>query len=78
MLPEKLKGCEPALIERIENEIIDRGEHVTFDDIAGLDFAKRSVNELVCWPMARPDIFTVSGNKKIFILTKVFISIVRF
>lgn len=31
---------------------------VTFDQIAGLEFAKKSVIELVCWPMARPDIFT--------------------
>lgn len=43
---------------------------MTFDDIAGLEFAKRSVNELVCWPMARPDIFTVSKNEK----TEVFLS----
>lgn len=31
---------------------------VTFEQIAGLEFAKKSVIELVCWPMARPDIFT--------------------
>jgi fidgetin-like protein 1 len=60
-LPERLKGCDPVLIERIENEIIDRGDPVTFADIAGLTFAKKCVYELVCWPMARPDLFTVSG-----------------
>ena len=39
-------------------EIQQRGDPVTFDQIAGLEFAKKSVVELVCWPMARPDIFT--------------------
>lgn len=58
-VPEKLKGCDPVLVERIENDIIDRGDPITFDDIAGLAFAKKCVMELVCWPMARPDIFTV-------------------
>jgi len=59
-LPEKLRGCDPQLIEKIENEIIDRGDPITFNDIAGLEFAKKSVMELVCWPMKRPDLFTVS------------------
>lgn len=58
-LPEELKGCDPQLVERIENEIIDRGDPVTFDDIAGLDLAKTAVEELVIWPMKRPDLFTV-------------------
>jgi AAA+ superfamily predicted ATPase len=57
-LPEKLKGCDPKLIEQIENEIVDRGHPISFDDIAGLQEAKQSVFELVCWPMKRPDLFT--------------------
>jgi len=28
------------------------------DDIAGLEFAKKCINELIVWPMSRPDIFT--------------------
>ncbi|GLD95994.1 hypothetical protein PINS_up004672 [Pythium insidiosum] len=54
----RLKSCDPDLIAKIEMEIVDYGDPVTFDDIAGLQFAKRCVNELVIWPMARPDIFT--------------------
>ncbi|KAL7689381.1 putative AAA+ ATPase domain, ATPase, AAA-type, core, Vps4 oligomerization [Plasmopara halstedii] len=54
----RLKSCDPELIEKIEMEIVDKGDPITFDDIAGLQFAKRCVNELVIWPMARPDIFT--------------------
>ena len=57
-LPEALKGLDKELIEKIENEILDSGDIVTFDDIAGLDHAKATVQELVCWPMKRPDLFT--------------------
>ena len=53
----RLKGCDAQLIERIENEIIDNGEKITFDDIAGLHHAKKCVKELVTFPIARPDIF---------------------
>lgn len=29
-----------------------------WDDIAGLDFAKTAIQEVVVWPLLRPDIFT--------------------
>ncbi|KAF0700383.1 Aste57867_9088 [Aphanomyces stellatus] len=54
----RLKSCDPELISKIELEIVDAGDPISFDDIAGLHFAKKCVNELVIWPMARPDIFT--------------------
>ena len=57
-LPEALRGLDKELIDKIENEILDSGETVTFDDIAGLEHAKATVQELVCWPMKRPDLFT--------------------
>jgi SpoVK/Ycf46/Vps4 family AAA+-type ATPase len=56
-LPEELKNCDKALVEKIEAEIVVRGQPVTFGDIAGLEFAKKCVNELICWPMTRPDLF---------------------
>mmetsp|Transcript_31892 Transcript_31892/g.73274 ORF Transcript_31892/g.73274 Transcript_31892/m.73274 type:complete len:290 (+) Transcript_31892:579-1448(+) len=37
---------------------MESGETVTFRDIAGLEDAKQTVQELVCWPMKRPDLFT--------------------
>ncbi|KAG5178175.1 P-loop containing nucleoside triphosphate hydrolase protein [Tribonema minus] len=46
------------MIERITKEIMQIGDPVTFEDIAGLEGAKRLVVELVCWPMQRPEIFT--------------------
>lgn len=48
-LPPQLAHCDKALVERIEADIIHRGQSVTFDDIAGLEFAKECVNELICW-----------------------------
>ena len=30
---------------------------VRWSDIAGLEFAKKSVQEIVVWPMKRPDVF---------------------
>jgi len=57
-LPEELKGLDKELIEKIENEILDDAAPITFDDIAGLNDAKQTVQELVVWPMKRPDLFT--------------------
>lgn len=56
-LPEELRGLDKELIEKINNEIVDSGEQVTFNDIAGLKHAKATVNELVIMPMKRPDLF---------------------
>lgn len=57
-LPEELRGLDKELIEKINNEVVDSGEQVTFNDIAGLKHAKATVNELVIMPMKRPDLFT--------------------
>ncbi|EPY85514.1 fidgetin-like protein [Camelus ferus] len=40
------------------NEVMDQGPPVSWDDIAGLEFAKATIREVVVWPMVRPDIFT--------------------
>ncbi|KAK8803714.1 hypothetical protein WA158_001408 [Blastocystis sp. Blastoise] len=57
-MPEEYRNIDPAMIERIENEIVYTGTPVTWDDIAGLSYAKRCIMEMVVWPMQRPDIFT--------------------
>lgn len=46
------------MVEMIENEIIEGSPNVTFDDIAGLDYAKETINETLVWPLLRPDFFT--------------------
>ncbi|XP_073294098.1 ATPase family AAA domain-containing protein FIGL1 isoform X1 [Primulina huaijiensis] len=56
-LPEKLRNLEPRLIEHVSNEIMDRDPNVRWNDIAGLDHAKKCVTEMVIWPLLRPDIF---------------------
>ncbi|XP_059828442.1 fidgetin-like protein 1 [Hypanus sabinus] len=55
---ERLKNLEPKMIQLIMSEIMDHGPPVNWDDIAGLDFAKATIKEIVVWPMLRPDIFT--------------------
>jgi fidgetin-like protein 1 len=46
------------MVELIENEIMERQPKVTWNDIAGLEFAKKTINEIIIWPMLRPDIFS--------------------
>lgn len=58
ILDERLKNFEPKIIELIMSEIMDHGPPVGWDDIAGLEFAKTTIKEIVVWPMLRPDIFT--------------------
>lgn len=45
------------MVEMIENEIMERKIDITWDDIAGLVQAKKIINEIIIWPMLRPDIF---------------------
>ena len=33
---------------------MDNGPGVNWDDIAGLEFAKKNIKEIVVWPMLRP------------------------
>ncbi|XP_065919109.1 fidgetin-like protein 1 isoform X2 [Dysidea avara] len=55
---ERLKNIEPKMVEMIMNEIMDHSAPVHWDDIAGLQFAKNTIKEIVVFPMLRPDIFT--------------------
>ena len=57
-LPEKLRSLEEKYIVNILNEIIYNGKQVTWDDIAGLAYAKKCIMEAIIWPMQRPDLFT--------------------
>ncbi|KAM6916166.1 fidgetin-like protein 1 [Xenentodon cancila] len=58
ILDERLKNFEPKIVELIMSEIMDHGPPIAWDDIAGLEFAKTTIKEIVVWPMLRPDIFT--------------------
>ncbi|XP_053673566.1 fidgetin-like protein 1 [Anopheles nili] len=61
-LDERLKNIDPKMIELIRSEIMDRFQPLTWDDIAGLEYAKTTIQEAVVWPILRPDIF--SGLRK--------------
>ena len=62
-LPEALQKLEPAILELVCNEIVERSGRVQWDDIAGQDQAKRLVQELVVWPMLNPHLFKVSCQR---------------
>ena len=42
----------------VNNDIVDSGHEIKFDDIAGLENAKETVFEMVIYPMQRPELFT--------------------
>ena len=42
-MDERLKNIEPKMVELITNEIMDHGPTIGWDDIAGLEFAKKTV-----------------------------------
>ncbi|GLV39920.1 Fidgetin [Carabus blaptoides fortunei] len=58
IVDERLKNIDPRMIELIKSEIMDSSSPITWDDIAGLEFAKTIIKEVVVWPLLRPDIFT--------------------
>lgn len=47
VVDERLKNIDPAMIELIRNEIMDCGSNITWDDIAGLQLAKSTIQ--VSW-----------------------------
>jgi SpoVK/Ycf46/Vps4 family AAA+-type ATPase len=57
-LPEALQHLDKEIVKKIQSEILVIGDPIKFDDIAGLEGAKQTIQELICWPMKRPDLFT--------------------
>lgn len=55
---ESLKHFDKKIVDVIFNEIMDFSPNIKWDDIAGLDFVKTTIQEIVIWPLLRPDIFT--------------------
>ena len=48
---------DSALVVQILSDVVDRSPGVSWDDIAGLQFAKASVREITVMPLIRPDLF---------------------
>ena len=57
-LEEKLKGFDEKMIEFIQSEILSSSPDVQWDDIAGLEFAKKTIKEIIIWPMLKPEFFS--------------------
>ncbi|EAT38889.1 AAEL009254-PA [Aedes aegypti] len=57
-IDERLRHIDPKMVELIRSEIMDRFTPLTWEDIAGLEYAKTIIQEAVVWPILRPDIFT--------------------
>lgn len=57
MNDERYKNLDPRMVELIENEIMERQLDIGWNDIAGLEMAKKNINEIIIWPILRPDIF---------------------
>ncbi|KAJ1547856.1 hypothetical protein HK096_010321 [Nowakowskiella sp. JEL0078] len=56
--PQVLKGVDPAMAKQILDEILIKKPTVSWEDIAGLELAKRSLHEIVVLPSLRPELFT--------------------
>lgn len=39
-------------------DIVENCSKLSWDSIAGLEFAKKTINEIIVYPMLNPDIFT--------------------
>ncbi|KAG2497959.1 hypothetical protein HYH03_004220 [Edaphochlamys debaryana] len=51
-------GPDQELAQMLERDIVDQGVTVKWDDIAGLEEAKRVLNEALVLPMIMPEFFT--------------------
>ena len=51
------KGVDANSARQILNDIVVRGDEVHWDDVAGLDGAKKALKEAVVYPFLRPDLF---------------------
>ncbi len=51
------KGVDESAAKQIFNEIVVQGDEVHWDDVAGLDIAKKALKEAVVYPFLRPDLF---------------------
>ena len=52
-----MDNIEERMAEMILSEILESNLIVSWNDIAGLEFAKRSVMEIVVYPLWRPELF---------------------
>ena len=54
LVPLRQPRSSFTCISCIYFQIMDHGPQLSWDDIAGLEFAKKTIKEIVVWPMLRP------------------------
>ncbi|KAL2865555.1 putative AAA family ATPase [Aspergillus lucknowensis] len=52
------RGIDANAAQQVLNDIVVRGDEVHWDDIAGLESAKKALKEAVVYPFLRPDLFS--------------------
>ncbi|GMS80736.1 hypothetical protein PENTCL1PPCAC_2911, partial [Pristionchus entomophagus] len=52
-----LKHLDSNIVSLIESEIMSLSTETSWEDVAGLEGAKKVLKEIVVWPFLRPDIF---------------------
>ncbi|KAL4868584.1 hypothetical protein BDV12DRAFT_96149 [Aspergillus spectabilis] len=52
------RGVDVSSARQVLNDIVVRGDEVHWEDIAGLDGAKKALKEAVVYPFLRPDLFS--------------------
>ncbi|KAL6764798.1 P-loop containing nucleoside triphosphate hydrolase protein [Haematococcus lacustris] len=57
-LPEEIEKLDPKIVDMVCNEVLDSGSAVQWADIAGLEVAKKRLQEIIVWPMLNPHLFT--------------------
>ncbi|RVX75312.1 hypothetical protein B0A52_00665 [Exophiala mesophila] len=57
VLKDLPKGLDANAAKQILNEIVVKGDEVHWDDVAGLEGAKKALKEAVVYPFLRPDLF---------------------
>ena len=53
----RLRSIDKSLAQKILHELVDHDPKVSWEDIAGLEVAKKRIEELVVYPMQKPELF---------------------
>ncbi|TGZ67512.1 hypothetical protein CRM22_004754 [Opisthorchis felineus] len=55
---QRLKQFDQKMVDLIMSEVMESKTVISWEDIAGLEFQKKALQEVVILPMLRPDLFT--------------------
>ena len=58
----RIEGADPELVSMLERDVVEESPGVKWDDIAGLQEAKRLLEEAVVLPLLMPEYFQVRAD----------------